>query len=530
MNARRGTSQGSSEGPPAKPAPRLSHVARSSLLIAVLFGVDKLLGLLRLIIIGRQFGVSQELDAFNAANNLPDLLFAIISGGALAMAFIPVLSATMEKQGRAAAWELFSRVANWAFLITGAIALLLAVLARPLVQGELGIAPGFTPELQELVAELMRLDLIATMIFSLSGLVIAGLQANQHFLLPALAPVLYDLGQIFGATVLAPESGYALGGIRLPAAGLGVHGLVYGVILGACLHLGIQVPGLIRFRFRWVPLLGWEHQGLRRVARLMAPRILTIGAFQTIFVIQDNLASRLELGSVTALAYGWLIMQVPETILGTAIGTAILPTLSEHFAREDAAAFETSVARAVRIMLALTVPAAALMAAGLRPLVQVAFAFDARGTELVVWAARAYLVGLVGHSLLEIGARSFYARQDARTPLLAAGLSAGLFAVAGLGLYRPLGAAGIGLSNSLAFTVEALLLLALLSRSYPRVRQQWRPLLRILLGSALGAGLVHLLLEAPGLHPPLSGPLALLGGGLLTLPFLLPELRLLRSL
>lgn len=98
-------------------ATRFSHVARTSLLIAIFFAVDKLLGLFRQAIIGRQFGVSQELDAFNAANNLPDLLFAIISGGALAIAFIPVLSETLDQKGRDGAWDLFSRVANWAFLL-----------------------------------------------------------------------------------------------------------------------------------------------------------------------------------------------------------------------------------------------------------------------------------------------------------------------------------------------------------------------------------------------------------------------------
>jgi putative peptidoglycan lipid II flippase len=422
---------------------KASHVARSSLIVAVFFGIDKLLGMVRQIVIGRQFGVSQELDAFNAANNLPDLLFAVISGGALAIAFIPVLSGTMEEKGRKAAWELFSRVTNWAFLITGLISIGILLFANPIVKTEMGVVPGFTPELQDLVVQLMRYNLIATLIFSLSGLVMAGLQANQHFLLPAMAPVLYDAGQIFGAIFLAPEQGYQVLGLTLPAAGLGIHGLVYGVILGAALHLGVQIPGLIHFQFHWSPLLGTKQPELRQVARMMAPRILTIGAFQLIFIIQDNLASRLDIGSVTALAYGWLIMQVPETIIGTAIGTAILPTLSELFTRGEEDQFQDRVERAVRILIALTLPIAILMMIGIRPLVQIAFNFDPTGTELVVWAARAYLIGLVGHSLLEIGARAFYARQNPRIPLLTAGISTAIFILMGILLFRPLKAAGI---------------------------------------------------------------------------------------
>lgn len=510
--------------------PKISHVARSSLLIAIFFFIDKLLGLVRQVIIGRQFGVSNELDAFNAANNLPDLLFAFISGGALAIAFIPVLTATFEKKGRKAAWELFSRVANWAFLITGALALLFACFSETIVGAEMGVAPGFTPELQELVAELMRYNLIATLIFSLSGLVIAGLQANQHFALPALAPVLYDVGQIFGAVFLAPSGGYDLMGFHIPTAGLGIHGLVYGVILGAALHLGIQIPGLIRYQFRWTARLGIHHPELRKVAILMAPRILTIGGFHLIFVVQDNLASRLDIGSITALAYGWLIMQVPETVFGTAVGTAILPTLSELFARGDDKAFEVRIRQAIRALLALTIPAAGLLMVTVRPLIQAAFDFDARGTELVVWATRGYLVGLVGHSLLEIGARAFYARQNARIPLLASVVSASIFIPLSILLFQPLGAAGIGLSNSIAFSAEALLLLILLAKRFPTILSHGRPLVRISLGSILASLVAFALLQWLSFPPLAIGLLALSAGGLTALPFLWPELKSLISL
>ncbi len=504
---------------------RLSHVARSSLLIAVFFGVDKILGLFRQVLIGRQFGVSIELDVFNAANNLPDLLFALISGGALSVAFIPVLSQAMEKDGREALWAVFSRVANIAFLVTGGLALAIAIYSEQLVSAELGVAPGFRPEQQALVAELMRLNLIATLVFSLSGLVAAGLQANQHFLLPAMAPVLYDLGQIFGAVVLAPSEGYRLGGMELPAAGLGIHGLVYGVILGALLHLSVQIPGLLRYGFRWAPRLGLDHPRVRRVARLMIPRIFTIGAFQMIFIIQDNLASRLDVGSVTALAYGWLIMQVPETLIGTAIGIAILPTLAEQFSRGDDAVFEASVARALRVMLALTLPAAVLLAVALAPLVQGAFGFDARGTSLVTWAARAYLLGLIGHSVLEVVARAFYARQNALTPLLAAAANVVLFGILSVVLFRRIGSVGIALSNSLAFTVEAALLFLLLARLFPGLLRNGRPALRIALGAALGLLAAYASISLLPLSSFAASVAALGVGAAVTFPFVMPELR-----
>jgi putative peptidoglycan lipid II flippase len=509
---------------------RLSQLARASLQISLLFAVDKAFGLFRVAVIGRQFGVSPELDAFNAANNLPDLLFAMISGGALSLAFIPVLAAVLETDGRPGQWRLFSRVANLAFLITAGLAVAVAVLAEPLVRSEVGVAPGFTPELQSLVVELMRLNLIATLLFSMSGLVVAGLQANKHFFLPALAPVAYDVGQIFGALVLAPTEPLTFGPITLPAAGLGVHGLVYGVILGAALHLGVQIPGLIRFRFRWAPIVDWRDAGVLRVARLLGPRILTIGAFQLIFIVQDNLASRLEVGSVTALTYGWLIMQLPETLIATAVATALLPTISQQIALGASAVFESLIARAVRVIAVLTIPVTGLMLIFVEPLVQAVFRFDPQDTALVAGVARVYLLGLLGHSLLEVGARAFYAQQDARTPLRVTAIGLTTFTVSALLFFRPLGANGIALANSIAFTLEAVILLVLLRRSFPSIGRLRRPAARALLGAALACAVALLVWWLVPFSGFLAAGACLAVGGVVAIPFVLPELRELAAL
>src|SRR5258705_8656854 len=138
---------------------KLSHLTRTSLLLGFFFLLDKVLAFGRSIIIARQFRLSMELDAFNVANNLPDLLFALISGGALAMAFIPLLSEYLTNKDRAAAWDLFSRVANLAFVVTSVVAVVVAIFADQIVRAQIGIAPGFGPEQQTLVAELMRLNL-----------------------------------------------------------------------------------------------------------------------------------------------------------------------------------------------------------------------------------------------------------------------------------------------------------------------------------------------------------------------------------
>jgi putative peptidoglycan lipid II flippase len=166
----------------------------------------------------------------------------------------------------------------------------------------------------------------------------------------------------------------------------------------------------------------------------------------------------------------------------------------------------------------------------LKPLVTAAFDFDARGTDLVVSASRAYLVGLVGHSLLEVAARGFYARQNARLPMAAAALGAILFALLSLALFQPLQADGIALSNSLAFTAEAIFLYVLLGRAFPAILRQGRPALRAVLGSALGGAAAYAVVAASPGGNLVTGMAALAAGAALSLPFIWPEVREIRAL
>ncbi len=502
----------------------MKHLARSTLIVAFFFGVDKILGFIRQTLVARQFSLSYELDVFNAANNIPDLLSALISGGALGVALIPVLSEYLEQKGHKEAWDLFSRILNLAFLVTAVISIILALVAPWFVDKI--IVPGFPQEQKALTVELMRLDLIAITIFSISGLIMAGLQANQHFLLPALAPGLYNIGQIFGAMILSPQNGYQIGPITLPAFGLGIHGLVYGVIIGALLHLIIQVPGLLKFKFKWTPAINLNNPGVRTVLSLMGPRVLTMFFIQLFFIVRDNLASGLGEGSVTALNLGWFIMQVPETLIGTAVAIALLPTISEIFARGDSEAFTRTVNLSIRVILALTIPVAIVLAIGIKPLVEIAFGFDDQGTQMVVTATRLYLLGLCGHSLLEIGSRSFYAQQNAKIPLFAAAINSLAYIVGANLLSKSLGFAGIALTNSVVFTLEALLLLYLLTRKYPKIVDLKGTIVRLIPALAISSGITYYALRL-NLNIPLW-MLSLAGMGLglsLSLALMFPEIR-----
>ncbi|PWH17432.1 MAG: hypothetical protein DDG60_02260 [Anaerolineae bacterium] len=496
---------------------KLSHLARTSLLLFFLFGLDKALAFGRLFIVSRTFSLPLQ-DAFNSANNLPDLLFALISGGAFSMAFIPLLRQSITLRGREAAWDLFSRVANLMFVVTGVVALVVAVFAKQIVSAELGIVPGFGPAQQELVADLMRLNLISLMIFSLSGLVMGGLQANQHFLLPALAPFFYNVGQIIGALFFAPLQPVSLGPITLPTLGWGIHGLVYGAILGAALHLLIQVPGLIKYQFRWTASLDVRNSGLLEALQLMAPRLVTMLGIQLMFLARDNLASRLDQeGAVSALTYGWMIMQVPETLLGTAIATALLPSLAEFAAKNEWKTFSETLQKALRVLLALTLPVAAVAIAGLRPLVAAAFGLDEGGTSLLTATSRVYMLTLVGYALQETLARAFYARKEPLVPLYGIVLRLVIYlsiGILGVTLLREIGPTVIAAAE-LSLAAEALFLLSLLNRRLEHPISLWSALIKGCLAALLGGAVAYILaLTLPGGAIPTALFGMLVGGGL----------------
>lgn len=499
---------------------KLSKLTINSLTVAFFFLIDKVLAFVRTGIISRQYSDEVHLlDTFNAANNLPDVLFALISGGALAMAFVPLLTEYLTTKDRAATWDLFSRVANFGFVVTGSFAIIIAIFAQQIVDANLGIAPGFGEEQRKLLAELMRLNLIGTIIFSISGLVMASLHANQHFIFPALAPSMYNIGQIFGAIFLVPR--------------FGIYGLVYGVIIGAALHLLIQLPMLFKFGFKWTPSLDIRNTGLIDALKLMAPRLLTMVGIQIIFIARDNLASRLDqVGAVTSLTYGWMIMQVPETILGTAIATAMLPALSELAAKADWHGFKSTIERALQVLISLTLPVAAVIAAGIHPLVRAVFGFDEEISQLITFTTRAYLATLTGYTIHEIAVRAFYARKEPMFPLYAILIRLALFLIIGIGgltFFPHIGAPIIAFAE-IALLIEAVILLSWLSKRTHEPIQTGNTVFKGLISALVGGIVTYLIaLYLPG-GAIVTALIGMVIGGLISLAIVWSEAKQLLNL
>lgn len=428
-------------------------VARAAALVMIAFSISRLLGLVRQMVFGLYFGTNPEADAYVAAVKIPDTLFLVVAGGALGSAFIPLFTQRLTQNEQDAAWKLASSIINILIAVLLPVSLVCFVLAPWLVR--VLVAPALSPDVQARTVELMRVMLISPTVFGVSGVLMGALNAHQHFLLPALAPVVYNLGLIGGAV---------WGGMT----DLGVMGPAIGMVAGAFGHLLVQVPGLRRFGVRYAPTFGLTDPGVREVGILIAPRMLGVAAFQINMIVISNLASRLGSGAISALDFGWRLMLLPQGVFAQAVGTAVFPTLSAQAARGEDRELRGTLIRTLRLLMALTVPASVGLAILGTPIIVLIFQrgeFDAVSTLNVSWALGFFAVGLVGHSALEILGRAFYAMHDTWTPAGAAIVAVLLNGVLGLLLpplfervgWMPIG--GLALATAIAALVEAGLLI-----------------------------------------------------------------------
>jgi len=424
----------------------------------VAFVFSQATGLAYQVLAADAFGTDQAMDAFNAANRVAETLFRLIAGGALGSAFIPTFTELLIKEERERAWKLASAVGNLVLIVLSSLGILAAVFAPQIVREFL--APGFNDPAQELLTvQLMRIMLPSAAIFGISGLVMGILNSHQVFLAPALTPAMYRLGMIFGTLVLAPK--------------MGIHGLAWGVIIGALSHLVLQLPALIRQRGAYAPIFGLDRPEVREVIRLMLPRFLGVAVVELNFWVNTRLASFMPEGSVTGVTFAFVLMLMPQAAIAQSIATAAMPTLAAQYARDQLHEVRRSLAGILRGILLLSIPASIGLILLRKPIVQLLFErgeFTERSTALVTWALLWYAVGLVGHSVMEVLARAFYALHDTKTPVLVGVVAMSLnvvFSFVFSDLFDRVGwmpHGGLALANSLATALEMVVLLILMRR------------------------------------------------------------------
>ncbi|MBA2598183.1 MAG: murein biosynthesis integral membrane protein MurJ [Chloroflexia bacterium] len=461
-----------------------TSLAKSAGIIGSAFVVSRLLGLLREVVLARQFGTSEELGAYVSAFRVPDLLFLVIMAGAFGSAFIPVFSSLLSAGEPASAWKLASVVLN----ISGIAAIVMSVLtwiAAPQFVQFL-VAPDASPGIQRLIVETMRILLLSP-VFLGFGIAAKGILEGQDlFTLPALAPIVYNAATILGAFLLAPQ--------------FGVQGVAIGVVVGAVGFLLLQIPGVIRSGMRYTLSFDPRTHGVGEVGRLLGPRLIGQAAFQINFIAVTNLAWRTGDQSVSALNYAWQLLMLPHGVLALSISTVILPTLSRLWQNGETEAFRATLAAALRPLVFLSLPAAVVLFTFRVPIVQMLFqtgAFSAESTLLVAAPLTFLAAGLVSYALVEALTRAFYAMHDTRTPVIAGIAIITINIGLGVSLIDYMGYLGLAFALSASTTLEAIILAAVLQQRIGAVadavrRWSWR-----IVAATAAAAAVAVTLAAP---------------------------------
>ena len=437
-----------------------SRTVFNTIIVALGYLVSRFLGVVRDVFITAQFGTSAQIDAYRAAFAIPDLLYLVIAGGALGTALIPVFQQLRKHEHPQRAWELANSVINLAMPLLTLTAVAMWIWAEPLVQ--LTTARGFAPSEQALTAQLMRVLLLQPILLGLGGIVKALLEAHDNFATPTIGSNLYNVGIIAGAALLAPW--------------FGIYGLVYGVLLGACAFLAVQILPLMRLGWRYTPHIAWQMPSLRDVGRLLLPRLFGQSVWQINLTAMIAIASTFGVGAVAASGYAFQIMLLPHGLIGLSIGTVIFPLLARLAAQDDHDTFVTRANQAIQSVLVVTVPAAFVLWSGAPAIVKVLYqrgSFDDASLLLTISAVRGYALGLAGFSVAEIAVRIWYALQNTRTPVIIGAIAVSF----NLGLGWAITQSGDVLQRistltsvfSIANILEAGLLLWWLQRIYPQI-------------------------------------------------------------
>lgn len=404
--------------------------------------LSAVLGLIRnRLLVGHFFAtveLRQQLDAYWVAFRIPELVFQLLVIGAMSAAFIPVYSKYREKN-ETDANHMATAMMNLVILLFLGLSALIYFNAE-FFNGAITSA-NFSADQVKLAASLTRVMLLAQLCFAASNFMTGIIQAHHRFLLPALSPLVYNLGIIVGIIFLTPM--------------LGIYGPAIGVVLGAALHLLIQLPLAYHLGFRFSWTFDWRHPGVKEMFRLMPPRAMAISVDQLELFASVFFTTALPAGSLTILNLALQLMNAPTRVFSVPIGQASLPFLSREAAKGDMTDFKHTLTQTLNQVLFLAFPAGALLLVLRIPLVRLAY-----GAAAFPWAATLttgklvaiFAVAIFAYGGIHVLARAFYALHDTKTPFIIA-LSSVVVSITLMALsttYTSLGILGIGLSLGLS--------------------------------------------------------------------------------
>jgi putative peptidoglycan lipid II flippase len=422
-------------------------VGKAIAIIAVFTLVSRIVGFVRELLLASRFGAGETLDIYYTAFRLPDTVYNLLILGTLSVVFIPVFNEYYLKD-KAKAQRIANSVLNGAAAAMLIICAILFIFARPLTQL---VAPGFEGDKFEATVTLTRLMLISPVIFTVSSIFSSYLTSLKEFLVISLAPVLYNLGIIFGLFVFYPR--------------WGLIGLGYGVLLGAVLHLGIQVFESWRRGYIWRPVLDLVDPGVKKIAWLFIPRVLSLDISYISLLVASVIGSTLASGSIAVFNLANNLQAVAVGIFALSTATAIFPVLSELHAQTERQRFAVVLRDAIIRILFFMIPVAIMMLLFRAHIVRLAYGygnFDWDSTILTFNTVGILSFAVVSQSLVPLFARAFYARQNTKTPLIIGLISMAFNATLSYLAAQYYGVEGISLGFTIASVINGLLLFIIL--------------------------------------------------------------------
>jgi len=417
---------------------------------------SRLLGLVRDQVLAFLFGAGDQMDAYNIAFRIPNLVRDLFAEGAMSAAFVPTFTRTLAAEGRDRAWRLGNLVVNALLLATGVIVVAGMVFAWPITTA-FASAYSEVPGKLELTVSLTRIMFPFLVLVAVATALMGMLNSLHRFFIPAVSPAMFNVGSIACTLGLVPV---------MPALGLPlIVAPAIGVLVGGLLQMAVQWPALRREGYRYEPVLDVRDEGLRRVLLLMGPGVVGLAAVQINLLVNSILATGEGTSAVSALNYAFRLMYMPIGIFGVSIATAVVPTLSRHAARNDSAGMRDTVSSGLRMMLMLNAPATVGLVVLATPIVALIFehgAFTPAHTAATAAALAFYAPGLVGYSTVKIAVPSFYSLRDSRTPVIVSGVTVLLNVVLNVTLVRVIGFTGLALGTTISALFNAGVLLWLL--------------------------------------------------------------------
>jgi putative peptidoglycan lipid II flippase len=456
------------------------RLALSTAFFSAATGLSRVAGLVREIVAASYFGVTGAMSAFTIAFQVPNLMRALFADAALQGAFVPVFTELLENGRKKEAFKIASALFSLITMVLGSVTILFWLLAPEIMPL---FSPGFGPHLQDLTVQLSRLMFPIVLLLALSGLVVGMLNSFEHFSVPALAPVVWNLIIIASLVGLTP----ALHGDDR------IYAYAIGVLAGTIVQFLLPLPWLRNRGGRFGLTTAWRNPHVARVLKLMLPVTIALGLINFDALINSIFGTLVDVQAPSAIDKAFRIYMLPQGLFSVAIATILFPTLSRFAARKAFDDLRSTMSNGIRQILMLLIPCAAIMGVLAVPITRLVYqrgAFGGAATNLVSDAMWVWALSLPANGTSLLFSRTFFSLQK---PWLNTSLAMGNLAlnvVFSAALYKPLGIEGVVLGSVISTTAMALAQAAFLRRDLGGIEggKIAAALVRILIGAAALAG------------------------------------------